>query len=357
MKKALALLVFLGSACGLLLTPITARQVTPLTGTTQPAHVIWLVDTSGSMADPVEPATCPAGCGAQFACPSTCKTWQRVVTAGVESMIAGLPSDASHSLVTFPGGPQCAAPWFSEDHLQPSDVVSLLSVKVPLGGTPTAAALRFVAGLPTVGPGETYVVLATDGLPNCNPNHPALNLPGLADGGSTDAGASGPGSCQCTVSNVCTGPSFPLGCLDEVATVNASHQLADRGIHLLVVGVGHEVSGSEGSFNGLEVDLSRHCTGDAGCQEKLFLAQGAANDFDAPRQRLAEAIRVSSRCTWWLPQEVLARDFSAKVGGDEVTDWALSKVGGAQKVTFTGESCTRLLNDSTLTAEFGVRPE
>jgi hypothetical protein len=342
MKKIVATLLIFGSACGLTLTPIAARQVTPLTGTTQPPHVIWLVDTSGSMAEPVNPSRCPSGCGAQSPCPSTCQTWQQLVISGVESMMAGLPASATHSLVTFPSGAVCNGPTSVDDASQPGDIINELNLRTPVGGTPTAAALKFVSELPSYGPGETYVVLATDGVPNCNPTNPS-NMCSVG------------GSCRCTIPN-CGDSLCSLGCLDEVSTVNASHQLADRGMRLLVVGVGPEVRNSEGSFSGMQVDLPRSCAGDAGCQSKLYLVQGTPSEFDGPGQRLAAAIRVSSRCTWWLPQEVVARDLSVRVGDAEAQDWTLGTVDGMQKVTFAQETCTRLLNDSTLTAQFSVRP-
>jgi hypothetical protein len=107
----------------------------------------------------------------------------------------------------------------------------------PDGSTPMAA--TFTALAPTILglPGKTYVILATDGGPNCNPN--------------ANCDASG---CQDNIENVsiatnvecppggppnCCAPSLegPEACLDSQPTIAGVRSLADQGVPVYVVGV------------------------------------------------------------------------------------------------------------------------
>jgi hypothetical protein len=106
----------------------------------------------------------------------------------------------------------------------------------PQGGTPTAATLAALA--PHVkslaASGKTYMILATDGGPNCNADADCdastceLNieqaLPACSPSGST---------------NCCANGSYgaPTSCLDGQATADAVTQLAQNGVPVYVVGV------------------------------------------------------------------------------------------------------------------------
>jgi len=91
---------------------------------------------------------------------------------------------------------------------------------VPAGGTPTASTLLDVANDAAFVADEKdtsrYVILITDGMPNCNT---------LLD----------PATCQCT-SPVCN--VTPLNCLDDVRTVDAVKTLFDKGVTTFVIGFG-----------------------------------------------------------------------------------------------------------------------
>lgn len=132
------------------------------------------------------------------------------------------------SLVTFPGGAPtsespCGSgvvalrPGSSSDQL--IDAVSSAGLA---GGTPTALALeearRALAGVPAGRP--RFVVLVTDGAPNCNP---ALDPAGCF---CTCIGLAG---CDCGV---------PLNCLDDLRTNDAVERLAADGVPTFVVGFG-----------------------------------------------------------------------------------------------------------------------
>jgi hypothetical protein len=105
----------------------------------------------------------------------------------------------------------------------------------PAGGTPTAAALSraleyFTTGDGSALEGDRYVLLATDGGPNCNPelecdiDSCTLNMDGLNCGGQ-----------NCCAESL--DPDGPASCLDEDETVAAVEALAGAGVRTFVVGI------------------------------------------------------------------------------------------------------------------------
>jgi hypothetical protein len=112
-------------------------------------------------------------------------------------------------------------------------IVDALDANEPAGGTPTAAALYraldyFTNGAGADLEGGKYVLLATDGAPNCNSETTCdvtrctLNLeskPGCPPDGSS-----------CCASNT-------EGCLDDVATVQQITDLRAAGVTVVVVGI------------------------------------------------------------------------------------------------------------------------
>lgn len=104
----------------------------------------------------------------------------------------------------------------------------------PFGGTPIAATLEALTpGLAQL-PGNTIVVLATDGGPNCNAAAvcpPEECIPFLE--GSCDATCCEPG-----------GAAGPMGCVDRADTVAAVAAIAALGIDVYVIGIaGSELYG------------------------------------------------------------------------------------------------------------------
>jgi hypothetical protein len=104
---------------------------------------------------------------------------------------------------------------------------------LPTGGTPMAATLEALRPRLQSLPGKaTYVVLATDGGPNCNPGvacGSALCQPNI----ESALGCMPGGPNCCTV----VGPGSVLDCLDSDATVSAVQALAASNIKVYVVGV------------------------------------------------------------------------------------------------------------------------
>ncbi len=111
------------------------------------------------------------------------------------------------------------------------DTVSVIeqafASSAPLGGTPTGSVMRVAAEYLANPDPDTvpFVVLVTDGAPNCNPE-PAV----------------GPPECVCTSPNteLCTNPdseNAELHCLDDVQSIETIAGLVARGIPVYVVGI------------------------------------------------------------------------------------------------------------------------
>jgi hypothetical protein len=358
MTLRLAALCLCAAACSPILTPVTPKQATPLTAQTRPPAVLWLVDTSGSLLVPVNPSSsaCPAGCGPTSACPAACETRQAQLVAGLGTLSAGLPQNTKHSLVAYPTDAMCGAPSRLDvsDEASAARIIDQVRLRQPIGGTPTAAALNFVAGLP-VQARDTFVVLATDGLPNCNANNPN-NTCTATDPQSLAA-------CRCTTTS-CATALCALGCLDDLNTVNASHALAARGLQLMVLGVGSEVSSATASFSAMEMALPRTCTqgtdcasgtcsANGQCAERLYVTTSTA-DYALPAARLAQAVARAARCDWWLSQEVTQAGLRVELAGEVTTDWSLSTIGGEPRLVFGEVACAALQADAARTPVFSV---
>lgn len=144
----------------------------------------------------------------------------------------------------------------------------------PWGGTPTSATLTALAPTLKALPGKTFVVLATDGGPNCNANTSCTagqcipNIEGLSLNGV-----------DCTPSfNCCDSTKVPggqLNCLDASVSELAVLDLAQAGIATYVVGM----PGSEAY---------------AAVLDKLALAGGTARPAPPLYYQVADASALSS---------------------------------------------------------------
>ncbi len=124
-------------------------------------------------------------------------------------------------------------------------IETALDASQPSGGTPTAAALERALQYFTSGGGKDlsggkYVLLATDGGPNCN-----TGLTCSADACTVNLD----GQCPAAVANCCdaamAGSGAEGGCLDDQATLSEIKALSDAGIDTFVVGIpGSESYGS-----------------------------------------------------------------------------------------------------------------
>jgi hypothetical protein len=118
-----------------------------------------------------------------------------------------------------------------------SDLLMRLGSVLAGGGTTTASTLHALKPDLAALPGKTYVVLMTDGVPNCNPNL----LCSSADCTLNIEGASISGQACDDTFNCCdpanVGPNGPTACIDSDATAAAVTELEGLGIDTYVVGM------------------------------------------------------------------------------------------------------------------------
>ena len=207
------------------------------------------------------------------------------------------------------------------------------------GGTPTAA--TFSALLPKLERwgGKTYVVLATDGGPNCNASADCessmctLNIE--SDAPCTPAGL------DCCAPN---GPGGPLACLDAQPTLGAVSAFAAAGIPVYVLGV----PGSEPYATLL--DALATAGGTARGSEPQYYAVSTFDEQALATAMAKIAAKITGSCTLTLdavppvPDDVnvfLNGTAIAQAGPD---GWTLA----GQVVTILGTSCQAIMNGDVL---------
>jgi hypothetical protein len=335
------------AGCNPVLTPVQQQQPIALTTTANTPRVVWVMDSSGSIAQPVNPQSpdCPAGCGPSGgACPTACATRKSELLAGLTNF-SSLPGNVLHSAIIYPGDNSCGGPTSIQENLALADVINAYAQHLPVGGTPTAFALEYAAAQPAPAATETFVVLVTDGLPNCNATNPNNTC--------TDGSLSQITACRCTTSSC--GPGSALcakGCVDDLGTFNAAQTLADTGAELMVVGVGEELANASGTLSSMKLGLPHTCStpsdcpgstcgADGLCSNRLYLGS-LAGDYRAPANRLNAAVRQSAACTFWLDRDVLAQNLTLTREGVAVpaAEWTLV---GTRQLKTSGATCSALL--------------
>jgi hypothetical protein len=185
--------------------------------------VLLVIDQSGSMSESL-------GAGDRWT--ATKGALRAAIDDTKDAMDFGLdlfPSDGCE----VPSDPALAVPVESGVTGVPK-ILAALDAAGPVtnGGTPTAAALGraleyFETGPGLSLPGDRYVLLATDGGPNCNAAHPAC--------GAGACVVNMEGRCPIDPDNCCDGDV--ASCLDDVATTRRVEALAAAGVPTFVVGI------------------------------------------------------------------------------------------------------------------------
>lgn len=194
----------------------------------EPVRLYFVVDRSGSMKEVIDD-----------------KRKSDAVYTGLVNLARRVGHKCELGLMIFPFGGACGA-GAEVLPLQPGDprsyfdagkagpvaqnLSTLLFAAPPNGGTPTAATLVAVRKRLEADAAHSFVVLATDGGPNCN-----------------FATSCGPEECipnieqSCKISNCCDPAvdpqASPSSCLDDGPTLSAVSSLAALGVRVLVVGV------------------------------------------------------------------------------------------------------------------------
>jgi hypothetical protein len=209
------------------------------------------------------------------------------------------------------------------------------------GGTPTAATLAALAPHVEALPGKTFVILATDGGPNCDAAL-TCNVSDCQPNLEGDLGCPVAGPSCCTPDT-----AGAEACLDRDATVAAVTALSASGIPVYVVGVpGTGPYGQPGQV----LDLLARAGGTARGSEPEFY-QVTSTDQAALKSVLFRiAALATASCTLTLnnappdPSNVnvfLDEQPIAQAGPD---GWTID----GQTVTIVGQSCARITSGSVL---------
>jgi hypothetical protein len=214
------------------------------------------------------------------------------------------------------------------------------------GGTPTAATLRTLAPVLAKRPGKTYVVLATDGGPNCD-GDASCTAAACTDNIEAAQGCPPGGPPNC-----CTDPSYGggLACLDSQPTIDAVAALAGAGVPVYVIGLPTTPGQPEVQAYADLLDQLAQAGGTARAGEPQYYAVNTT-DATALRAALASiAARITGTCTLTLdqtpPDPGLVNVFfdGRPVPQAGPNGWTLS---GAT-VTILGTSCQAILSGQVL---------
>jgi hypothetical protein len=295
-------------------TRVEARNLRP--------NLMLLVDTSGSMTDPVDtslPACRVNGnlCGYDFECPASCPSRWRDLKGALNSFLTDNSGIARMGLTTYPwsdNNPQTEDTCLGSQALrlglpaQETDTTlraHALQINQivqgipnfgnggPSGGTPTASSLTYLGSLPELQSAdrEDFILLLTDGLPNCN-----SRLDGR--------------TCRCTLPEGCA--TQPVACLDLNASVAAVQALRNKGIRTIVIGFGADTALGDGpdALNGMAEagGFARTCstnadcgTGDSCntatqlCNRRYYQARNQA-ELTAALRRISETLVLADPC-------------------------------------------------------------
>ena len=385
-------------------TPVVvaqSNQVTAGEGLKARPNIMLLVDTSGSMDLPADESlpACRQGnnicgfdkvhlCSDTTACPTRWSELQKAIIAFLNQS----GTLARYGLMTFPVPPApigptselCSAP----NHVR-VDISQSPDLDVELqgqanqignaiaginsngvfpditeGGTPTAASLRVLenyALLKSDGASgnasrSNFIVLLTDGLPNCNPNNPH----------SYSANPADVAACQCTAASGNCTPIPQLGCLDLDGTLQEILNLKSAKVDTFVVGFGAEASasssrlslnaladaGGEGRscphFSDAECGPGQTCTTGGKCSSEFYQASNAQDLVDVFKKIILITGDVCFKPLDVVvsdPAFILVRIDSQDVGPGAET-WTYTNQVDRVGITFQGSLCQRIQSSS-----------
>lgn len=345
--------------------------------------LMMLIDTSGSMAAPLNPgdANCRVGgnvCSGA-GCPANCPTRISDLKRSMGTFLMGNPSVARVGMTVYPVDPVCGPSnkiivelsqsndVDSELAKTSDDVNKAIQNLAVQGGTPTGDSLRFLANYsPLANPDrEDFVLLLTDGLPNCNQAQVAVA-----------------NSCACTDSrSPCsyTPPSSSTTyslCLDKDGSVAAVGELRKKNIKTIVVGFGADTAVGAGpdTLNAMaeaggfaracpmqtDAECGSNNTCDKAsklCVRKFYQASNAA-ELAKALQDIIDIVKGVDLCTYTLdavPDDpaFLAVIYNGQSLAQSDSTWKYA----AGKVTFQGQYCDQIktaTQDNKVQLEFRI---
>ncbi|HYQ15574.1 MAG TPA: vWA domain-containing protein [Polyangiaceae bacterium] len=210
--------------------------VTSVEATFSAANVLLVIDKSSSMDDQPEGFELKKWAALKSALGPALLTVQDEMSFGLLLYPFGeqaeIPLDCFEGCCEVPSGPAAVQVGIEPGVRSIAKVMAALDATAPGGGTPTAAALEgalayFTSGAGKDLKGDRFVLLATDGGPNCGKrettcaaDHCTPNLDGL---------------CPSDQGNCCVGEGSY--CLDSDAVVQNIRALAEAGVPTFVVGI------------------------------------------------------------------------------------------------------------------------
>lgn len=296
-----------------------------------PPTIYFVLDRSGSMANPDK--------------------WSQVrITVG--KIMRGLGPRASFGAAMFPasGGADCG-PGEEIMSVRPGDAPSsgvdgptttaLLAATrvVPGGGTPTGPTLELVKNNLDKLPGKVFVILATDGAPNCNPD-----------------AACGFDRCQVNIEDVpgcpkegpvncCEPPQgYRENCTDASATLAAISALETSGIPVYIIGLP-----GAAPYAAL-LDQMATLGGTARPFTPKYFAVDAASETVILAALKQIAAQIAGTCTFNLEETPANAALVNVYMDDEVlpfepaNGWTIS----GKTVTLVGSACERVKNGDVL---------
>ena len=360
-------------------------------GTSIRSNVMFLLDRSGSMNQAIDPSipacTDSEGrlCG-EFPQPlcdsSRCPTRMSELKGAMRQFLAAHSASARFGLTVFPSpsqggcapatlvqgqGLEVAIPEAADDRASDLGAASVaittaIDHLAPGGGTPTGASLRALASYAPLMRDDgrsDFVVVITDGLPNCNSENPA----------NGDVPGSG---CSCTLSSCRSVPPTvnPLrqtGCLDAAGTLEQVRTLRAKDVRVLVVGFGADVKSPE-AFSTLNQmaeagAFQRSCSVDADCGSgdacdgaglcgRRFFPASNGTELSRALELIAAAVH-SDACLLTLREAPegesairLTVDDQTIAAGDD--SWHYEAVAGAASVRLLGNLCQKAMDASEL---------
>ncbi|HYO52676.1 adventurous gliding motility lipoprotein CglB [Archangium sp.] len=373
-------------------------------------NLMLLVDTSGSMTDPVnkdlvvkdasntDVYACrkngtstgePCGSASSFQCDTTrCPTRWTELQGAMQDFLTGSSSIARIGLATYPDltvDASCGATASVSINLPPADKddeatlaanaelvknkilaiknsSSTPGVQTPQGGTPTSLSLQFMgspdSGLQAADRAD-FVLLLTDGLPNCNANFPT---PYPNEEG-----------CFCTLPNkgCALAGAEKIGCLDKDASVGAVQALRGKEIKTIVIGFGADFNSTSESgklgaatLNGMAEagGFSRACKVDADCGtgdtcetakglcKRRFYQAGNKTELVTALRQITEKVRVDDPCLLRFDpaqrpssQELVVVYINGERLSSGADTWSLTTDG----ISFAGSTCERIKSSTS----------
>jgi hypothetical protein len=197
-------------------------------------NMLLVIDKSGSMTDSIGDED--KWTAMKSALAQSLGSVKTEINVGLElfpySLTETIPLSCDSDCCTVPDGDAAVVVPIRSAVRALSDISEELATTSPGGGTPTAKALEaaltyFTTGAGAALGGQSYVLLATDGGPNCDPG-----LDCDADSCTTNLDGT-----DCGGGNCCRFADTRDQCLDDVQVVAALDNLRNAGISTFVVGL------------------------------------------------------------------------------------------------------------------------